>query len=117
MGKFHRHASDDLVEFVFGLGFLAVVVGVGVVVIGLLVTPPAPCSPVFVGVGLLGVEPAPVIAELEDAALEGKVSLVIAALEEAAASLEAAAPLSVQKPTTLELLSSAARAVSEVSAH
>ena len=111
MGKFHRHASDDLVEFVFGLGLLAVVVGVGVNVIGLLVAPPTPSVPVFVGVGLLGVEPASVIAEMGDAALEGKVPLDIAALE------EAAAPLPVQSSTMLELLSSAARAVSEVTAH
>ena len=74
-----------MVEFVFGLGLLAVVVGVGVNVIGLLVVPPAPSAAIFVGVGLLGVEPAAVIAELENAALEGKAPLDIAVLEEAAA--------------------------------
>lgn len=108
VGLIHKHASDEWLEAVLGLGLLAAVVGVGGVdVNGLSVPLPAPSTPVFVAAVSLEVKLKPVIAALEGiTTFDAKVPLIIADVGKAPD--EAAAALFVQKPRLPALLSSAA---------
>ena len=105
MGLIHKHASDERLEAVLGLGLLAAVVGVSVVdVNGLSIPLPAPSIPDFVAAVSLEVKLKLVITALEGTTIfDAKVPLIIA--DVGRAPDEAAAAWFVQKPRAFALLS------------